>query len=101
MRRLLSFLLSLCLLATTQSFAHAQTAAYAEITAIDAENFPQVTGLVDVFNANKAYSRNFFGDNNSTTDIFDAWTPDRHTKNPHNIASDPERKFQPALNLFY
>ena len=48
---LLSTVEALCLLAATQTFAHAQTAAYAEITAIDAQGFPKVNALVDVFNA--------------------------------------------------
>src|SRR6186713_1185985 len=59
MRKIFLFVLSvllgsaevLSLLAVTQSFARAQTAAYAEITAIDAKTFPQVTALVDVYNA--------------------------------------------------
>lgn len=52
MRRILPFFLSLCLLAATQTFARAQTAAYAEITSIETQEFPQITALVDVFNAN-------------------------------------------------
>jgi TonB-linked SusC/RagA family outer membrane protein len=55
---------------------------------------------VDVFNANKAYSRNFFGDNNATTDIFEAWTPSRHTKHPRNIASDPNGNFSRPSTYF-
>src|SRR5215216_2954172 len=51
MRRTLSFVLSLCLLAVTQNFARAQTAAYAEISAVDPKGFPHLTALVDVFNA--------------------------------------------------
>jgi hypothetical protein len=51
MRRTVSFLLSLILIAVTQTFARAQTTAYAEISKVDAEQFPQVTALVDVFNA--------------------------------------------------
>jgi hypothetical protein len=51
-RKILSFLLSLCLLAGSQTFVRAQTAAYAEITSIDTKGFPHVTALVDVFNAN-------------------------------------------------
>ena len=51
MRRLLRFFLLLSLLAGTRSFAHAQTAAYAEIVRIRAENFPQVSALVDVYDA--------------------------------------------------
>src|SRR5215213_7928197 len=52
MRRTLLFVLSVCLLAVPQTFARAQTAAYAEITAIDTQGFPHVTALVDIFNAN-------------------------------------------------
>ena len=60
MRRLLVFLLSvllsivevLSLFVLPQAFAHAQTAAYAEITAISTQNFPQVSALVDVYDAN-------------------------------------------------
>src|SRR5512138_937645 len=52
MARIPSFLLSLCLVAGSQTFARAQTAAYAEITSVDVQHFPQVTALVDVFNAN-------------------------------------------------
>jgi TonB-dependent starch-binding outer membrane protein SusC len=55
---------------------------------------------VDVFNANKAYSRNFFGDNNTTTDIFEAWTSEKHTKNPRNIASDPNGNFSRPSTYF-
>ena len=39
----------LSLVAVPQSFAHAQTAAYAEIAAIDAQKFPQISALVDVY----------------------------------------------------
>jgi len=55
---------------------------------------------VDIFNANKAYSRNFFGDNNTTTDIYDAWTPAHHTQNPRNIASDPNGNFSRPSTYF-
>lgn len=48
---------------------------------------------VDVFNAGKAYTRNFFGDNNSTTDIKEAWTPENRTNHPRNIATDPNGNF--------
>jgi hypothetical protein len=51
MRRILSFLLGVSLLAVTQTLARAQTEAYAEITAIEARTFPQVSALVDVFAA--------------------------------------------------
>jgi len=62
----------------------------------------QLQGLqgVDVFNANKAYSRNFFGDSNTTTDIFEAWTPDHHTSHPRNIASDPNGNFSRPSSYF-
>ena len=52
MRRIPAFLLIICLLAVTPTFVRAQTAAYAEITSIDPQGFPQVNALVDVFNAN-------------------------------------------------
>ncbi len=52
MRKLFAVLLSLSLLAVSRSFAEAQTAAYAEIVQIEAGNFPQVSALLDVFDAN-------------------------------------------------
>ena len=52
MRRILSVVLSVCLFAVTQISARAETAAYAEITAIDTKGFPHITALLDVFNAN-------------------------------------------------
>src|SRR5262245_52180591 len=52
MRRILTFLLSLSLLASTSSFARAQTEAYAEITAVDSGAFPKIVALLDVFAAN-------------------------------------------------
>ena len=53
MRKIFAFLLSLGLLALPSIFARAQTAsqAYAEIAAINVENFPKVTALVDVYDA--------------------------------------------------
>jgi hypothetical protein len=53
MRRIFAFLLSLSLLALPSTFARAQTAsqAYAEIAAVNVENFPEVTALVDVYDA--------------------------------------------------
>lgn len=51
MRRTLSFLLSLSLFTAAQSSVRAQTAAYAEIAAIDTQGFPSVNALVDVYNA--------------------------------------------------
>jgi hypothetical protein len=51
MRRTLSILLSLSLLAATQSLARAQAAAYADISAINTQGFPRVTALLDVFDA--------------------------------------------------
>ncbi|MEO7990455.1 MAG: TonB-dependent receptor [Chryseolinea sp.] len=64
--------------------------------------FVQFQGVqgVDIFNANKAYSRNFFGDDNSTTDIFEAWTPDVHTNNPRNVANDPNGNFSKPSTYF-
>ncbi len=55
---------------------------------------------VDIFNANKAYTRNFFGDNNTTTDIYEAWTPENHTQHPRNIASDPNGNWSKPSSYF-
>jgi TonB-linked SusC/RagA family outer membrane protein len=55
---------------------------------------------VDIFNANKAYTRNFFGDSNTSTDIYEAWTPENHTNNPRNIASDPNGNFSRPSTYF-
>ena len=55
MRRLFALFLSLGLLVVPGTFAYAQTAAYAEVSAINAQNFPQVSALVDVFDANGAF----------------------------------------------
>ena len=52
MRRLFAFFLSVSLLLLPRAFVHAQTAAYAEITAVNAQNFPQISALVDVYDAN-------------------------------------------------
>ena len=52
MRRLLSIFFAVSMLTVTPVFVRAQTAAYAEITAIDPQSFPKVNALVDVFNAN-------------------------------------------------
>jgi TonB-linked SusC/RagA family outer membrane protein len=55
---------------------------------------------VDVFNANLAYSRNFFGDANTTTAIYEAWTPENHTQHPRNIASDPNGNWSRPSTYF-
>lgn len=55
---------------------------------------------VDVFNAEKAYTRNFFGDNNTTTLISEAWTEDNRTQHPRNIASDPNGNFSKPSTYF-
>jgi FHA domain-containing protein len=53
MRRIFAFLLGVSLLALPSAFARAQTAsqAYAEIASVDVDKFPQVTALVDVYDA--------------------------------------------------
>ncbi len=53
MRRIFAFLLSVSLLALPSTFARAQATsqAYAEIAAVSVENFPEVTALVDVYDA--------------------------------------------------
>lgn len=55
---------------------------------------------VDIFNANLAYSRNFYGDNNTTTLIREAWTPENPTDHPRNIASDPNGNFSKPSTYF-
>jgi FHA domain len=52
MRRIFAFFLSVSLLALPSAFARAQTAAYAEIASVDVQRFPQITALVDVYDAN-------------------------------------------------
>ncbi|HKG53011.1 MAG TPA: FHA domain-containing protein [Anaerolineales bacterium] len=53
MRRIFAFLLSVSLLTLPSGFVRAQTAsqAYAEIASVDVEKFPQVTALLDVYDA--------------------------------------------------
>ncbi|MCC6499225.1 MAG: FHA domain-containing protein [Anaerolineales bacterium] len=58
MRRLLTFILSVGLVAAPQIFASAQTGAYAELAAIDPQNFPQVSALLDVYNADGGFESN-------------------------------------------
>ena len=54
MRRILAFVLSVGLLLLPSVFARAQTAsqAYAEIAWVEAQDFPQVKALLDVYDAN-------------------------------------------------
>jgi len=52
MRRILSFILGVCLLAARPALVHAQATSYAEITGIDTRAFPSVSALVNVFSAN-------------------------------------------------
>lgn len=61
--------------------------------------FQGVAG-VDVFNASKAYTRNFFGDNTTTTLIKEAWTPENHTDHPRNIATDPNGNWGKPSSYF-
>lgn len=55
---------------------------------------------VDIFNADKAYTRNFFGDSNTTPLIGEAWRTDNHTNHPRNIASDPNGNFGRPSDYF-
>ncbi len=55
---------------------------------------------VDVFNADKAYTRNFFGDANTSTLIYEAWTKENHTEHPRNIAGDPNGNFGKPSDYF-
>lgn len=49
---LLSVVEALILLAAPEALARAQTAAYAEIAAVDSQDFPRISSLVDVYDAN-------------------------------------------------
>jgi len=55
LRKLFALVLSLSLLAVPRSFAVAQTAAYAEIVQINADDFPHISALLDVYNADDAF----------------------------------------------
>jgi len=55
MRRTVSFLLSLGLLAASQTPARAQSTAYAALGAVDAQKFPQVSASLDVYDANGSF----------------------------------------------
>jgi TonB-dependent starch-binding outer membrane protein SusC len=55
---------------------------------------------VDVYNANKAYTRNLFGDNNTSTDIYEAWTPENKTNHPRNVLNDPNGNFSRPSSYF-
>ena len=49
MRKALAFLLGISFLLVPPISARAQTAAYAEIASVDAQGFPQVKALLDVY----------------------------------------------------
>ncbi len=55
MRKFFAFILSLSLLIVPRSFANAQTAAYAEVVQIDAGDFPKISALLDVYDANGGF----------------------------------------------
>ena len=52
MRKLARLFLTFSLLAGTWTFVHAQTAAYAEIVQVNADDFPRISTLVDIYDAN-------------------------------------------------
>ncbi len=52
MRKLFALILSVSLFAASHAFARAQSAAYADVATIDAQGFPQISALVDVYDAN-------------------------------------------------
>jgi hypothetical protein len=51
MRRILALFLGLSLLALPSAFVRAQSAAYTQVMSIDAQGFPRVTALMDVYDA--------------------------------------------------
>jgi hypothetical protein len=64
MRRLAALILSVLLgvveaqglIPVPRAFAQAQTGAYAEIIAVDSQDFPQISALLDVYNANGSFA---------------------------------------------
>jgi hypothetical protein len=52
MRRIFAVLLSVSLLALPSAFARAQTSAYAEIASVEARGFPEISALVNIYDAN-------------------------------------------------
>ena len=52
MLKLFALILSLSLFAAPYAFVRAQTAAYADIATIDTQGFPQISALMDVYDAN-------------------------------------------------
>lgn len=52
MRKILAFFVSVSLLLLPSALARAQATSYAEIVAVDARGFPQITALMNVYNAN-------------------------------------------------
>src|SRR5215510_3214240 len=63
MRRFIPFFLAFSLFAAPRAFARAQTAAYAEIVTIDAQNFPKISALLDVYNADGGFVSNLQSSN--------------------------------------
>lgn len=52
MRKILAFFVSVSLLLLPSALARAQATSYAEIVAVDARGFPQITALMNVYDAN-------------------------------------------------
>lgn len=56
---------------------------------------------VSLFNANKAYSRTVFADYNTTTKVFERWTPENpDADHPRLISTDPNGNFRKPSSYF-
>ncbi|WP_257669393.1 SusC/RagA family TonB-linked outer membrane protein [Parapedobacter tibetensis] len=66
----------------------------------DLSLFLQGVQGVELFNLNKAYSRTLYSDYNSTTDVYEAWTPENPTEHPRLIATDPNGNFRKPSSYF-
>ena len=55
---------------------------------------------VDLFNILKSYYRQVHSDYNTTTQVYDAWTPENPTEHPRLIANDPNGNFRRPSSYF-
>lgn len=72
----------------------------AEYKGFDLTLFFQGVNGVDIYHATKCAERGFKGDWNSTTDIFEAWTPEKPTGHPRLTANDPNGNLRKHSSYF-
>src|ERR1044071_9176916 len=90
MRRIFAFLPSLVLsiaeavslLALPAALTHAQAAAHAEITSIDARSFPQITALMDIYDADGRFITGLQHDNVTVNEDGESRPLDKLTESP-------------------